>query len=272
MKQPLQQLKSPLKMLALAALCAGLAVVLGGLAAPALAQSVTLDLGGAAEGDTSGFTGRVVQLLLLLTVLSLAPSILIMVTSFTRIIIVLSLLRSALGVQQTPPNQVLIAFALFLTFFIMAPTLQQAYQEAVVPLVNEEIDESVAFERGTAPFHLFMRQHVRDRDLLLFVDLAGIDPAEEAFEEETIPLHVLIPAFMISELRRAFEIGFLLFIPFLIIDMLTASILMSMGMMMLPPIMIALPFKVIFFVLVDGWYLLAGSLVQSYALPLTGAG
>lgn len=235
-------------------------MVFGGDAAHA--QSVTIDMGG--DGGEGGFSGRVIQLLILMTILSLVPSILIMVTSFTRIIIVLSLLRSAIGVQQSPPNQVMLALALFLTFFIMSPTLTAAYQEGVVPLVNEEIDETQAFEKISAPFHLFMRTHVRDKDLLLFIDMSGIDSTD--LQAEDVPLHVLIPAFMISELRRAFEIGFLVFIPFLIIDMVTASILMSMGMMMLPPVMIALPFKIIFFVLVDGWYMIAGSLVASYGI------
>ncbi|GAB5388204.1 MAG: flagellar type III secretion system pore protein FliP [Alphaproteobacteria bacterium] len=230
---------------------------------PSLAQEVTLDL-----GNTDGeFTGRLVQIIALMTVLSLAPSILIMVTSFTRIVVVLSLLRSALGVQQTPPNTVLVSLALFLTFFIMAPTLEQAYTEGIAPLAAEEITELEAFERTTAPFHAFMTTHVRDKDIALFLDMAKIDASTLEGPEE-VPLHVLIPAFMISELKRAFEIGFLLFIPFLIIDMVVASILMSMGMMMLPPVMISMPFKIIFFVLVDGWYLVAGSLARSY----TGGG
>ncbi len=239
---------------------------LGGLAlmaataafSPALAQVLTLDLDAGGDGGT--VTGRVIQLLALLTVLSLAPSILIMMTSFTRIIVVLSFLRTAIGIQQTPPNTVLISLALFLTFFIMAPTLQSAYQAGIQPLINEEIDEMTAFQRTVDPFKAFMLTHVRDDDLRLFMELSE---TEVAAPMET-PLQVLIPAFMISELRRAFEIGFMLFLPFLIIDMVTASILMSMGMMMLPPVMISLPFKIIFFVLVDGWYLISGSLIQSF--------
>lgn len=237
----------------------------------AMAQSVTLDLGEDAENGT--VTGRVVQLLAVLTVLALAPSILIMMTSFTRIIVVLSFLRTAIGIQQTPPNTVMISLALFLTFFIMAPTLEQAYDQGVRPLINEEIEEVTAFERTVEPFKKFMLTHVREDDLALFSELDQSGPYEDPM---SVPLQVLIPSFMISELRRAFEIGFMLFLPFLIIDMVTASILMSMGMMMLPPVMISLPFKIIFFVLVDGWYLISGSLVQSFdsaaTLPANPAG
>ena len=227
-------------------------------AAPALAQTISLDLG---SGEGGTVTGRVVQLVALLTVLSLAPSILIMMTCFTRIVVVLSFLRTAIGIQQTPPNTVMISLALFLTFFVMAPTFQSAYENALKPLVNEEIDEIQAFDRGVAPFKEFMLDHVRQKDLELFAELSGDGPWEDPM---AMPLHVVIPSFMISELRRAFEIGFMLFLPFLIIDMVTASILMSMGMMMLPPAMISLPFKIVFFVLVDGWYLICGSLIQSF--------
>jgi flagellar biosynthetic protein FliP len=226
------------------------------LAAPAAAQSLTVDL-----GDGGQLTGRILQLLALLTILSLAPSILVMVTSFTRIVVVLSLLRSALGVQQTPPNVVLISLALFLSAFIMAPTLERAYREGVAPYVAEEIDEAQALERTVAPMKAFMLDHVREKDLRLFIDLAR---APAPASPEATPLQALIPAFVISELRRAFEIGFLIFVPFIVIDMVVASVLMSMGMMMLPPIMISLPFKLIFFVLVDGWNLITMSLVQSF--------
>ncbi len=233
----------------------------------ALAQAVTLDLGSEENGTVSG---RIIQMLALLTVLSLAPSILIMMTSFTRIIVVLSFLRTALGIQQTPPNTVMVSLALFLTFFIMSPTLKAAYDTGVQPLIANEIDEVQAFERTTAPFKEFMIKNVREADLKLFIDLSKTGPYATATD---VPLHVVIPAFMISELRRAFEIGFMLFLPFVIIDMVTASILMSMGMMMLPPVMISLPFKIVFFVLVDGWYLICGSLIQSFdALPVTPAG
>ncbi len=225
----------------------------------ALAQALTLDLG-PAEGQGST-TGRIVQLMLLLTVLSLAPGILIMVTSFTRIVVVLSFLRIAMGTQQTPPNQVLVSLALFMTLFVMMPVFEQAYNQGVQPLIDGQIDEAQAFTRIVEPFEGFMISHVREQDLILFVDMAGISDAEA---QANMPLRVLVPAFMISELRRAFEIGFLLFVPFLIIDMVVASVLMSMGMMMLPPIIIALPFKIIFFVLVDGWYMVVGSLVRSF--------
>ena len=227
------------------------------VAAPALAQSVSIDLG---DGGPSS-TARIIQLVVLLTVLSLAPSILVVATSFTRIVVVLSFLRSALGTQQAPPNIVLISLALFLTAFIMAPTFETIYDDAVQPLLAEEISEQQALTRAIDPMRAFMLKHVREEDLRLFMDMANEPTPETAAET---PLKALAPAFMISELRRAFEIGFLLFIPFLVIDMLVASVLMSMGMMMLPPVMISLPFKLIFFVLVDGWRLVAGSLAQSY--------
>lgn len=225
---------------------------------PAFAQSLTLNMGGEGEG---GLTGRIVQLVLMITALSLAPSLLIMVTSFTRIIVVLSLLRSAIGTAQTPPNMVLISLALFLTFFVMAPVLDTAWTSGVQPLLDGKIEEQEAFDKTVAPFRTFMLAHTREADLRLFMDLGKVEQVKEKAE---VPLTVLIPSFMISELHRAFEIGFLLFLPFLIIDMVIASLLMSMGMMMLPPIVISLPFKIIFFVLVDGWYLVAGSLVRSY--------
>lgn len=224
---------------------------------PAMAQALTLDLG---DGGGST-TGRIIQTLAVMTVISLAPSILMMVTSFTRIVIVLSLLRNALGVPQSPPNSVMVALAVFLTGFIMQPTLEQAYNQGLRPLIAEEITETQALDRTIEPLHGFMIRHVREKDLRLFFDLARVEPPTAAAQT---PLRVLIPAFMISELRRAFEIGFLLFIPFLVIDMVVASILMAMGMMMLPPVIISLPFKLIFFVLVDGWYLVAGSLVRSF--------
>ncbi len=225
----------------------------------ALAQGVTLDFD-LQQGGSS--TARMIQIVLLLTVLSLAPSVLIMVTSFTRIMIVFSFLRTALGTQQTPPNQVLIALSLFLTTFIMAPTFEEAYESGLLPLIQEEITEAQAIEKIGEPFHVFMLKHVRERDLALFMDML---PEDETIETPAdTPYQVLIPAFMISELTRAFEIGFLLFVPFLIIDMLVASVLMAMGMMMLPPVLISLPFKIIFFVLIDGWYMVAGSLIQSF--------
>jgi flagellar biosynthetic protein FliP len=237
-----------------------LPVALAGIllwAEPLSAQSLSLDLG---ESGPSA-TGRIVQLLALLTVLSLAPSLLVMVTSFTRIIVVLSFLRTALGIQQTPPNQVMISLALFLTFFVMTPTLQQSYDEGIQPLIDGKIDEMQAFERAAQPVRVFMAEHVREQELALFAEMAHLEDQPAAAQA---PFRVLIPAFMVSELRRAFEIGFLVFVPFLIIDMVIASVLMSMGMMMLPPVVVAMPFKIIFFVLVDGWSLVVASLVRSF--------
>jgi flagellar biosynthetic protein FliP len=235
---------------------AGLASTLCCIAGTAAAQSIALDL-----GSGGSVSGRIVQLLALITVLSLAPSILVMVTSFTRIIVVLSLARAALGVQQTPPNQVLIGLALFLTLFVMMPTFESAYEQGIAPLMDGKITEMEALSRAAAPVETFMLDHVREQDVALFVEMAGLTGEQVG---ERPPLRVLIPAFMISELRRAFEIGFLVFVPFLVIDMVVATVLMSMGMMMLPPTVVAMPFKIIFFVLVDGWYLLVGSLVRSY--------
>lgn len=244
-----------------AALATVAALILVFVAGTAEAQSLSLDLGGGGPSVTN----RVVQMLGLLTILSLAPSILVMVTSFTRIVVVLSFVRTALGTQQTPPNQVLVSLALFLTLFVMMPTLQSSYDEGVRPLLDGKIDEMQALERAAVPVESFMLTHVRPQDLDLFVDMAGMkEPAAKEGKEFRPPLRVLIPAFMVSELRRAFEIGFLVFVPFLVIDMVIATVLMSMGMMMLPPVVVALPFKIVFFVLVDGWYLIVGSLVRSY--------
>lgn len=231
-------------------------LVLAGLS-PASAQSVNIDL-----GQNAGLTERVIQMIAMLTVLSLAPSILVMMTSFTRIVVVLSLLRTALGTATAPPNAVIVSLALFLTAFVMGPSLQTAYDTAVRPLIANEITTEQAFERGVIPLRAFMEKNVREKDLKLFVDMAKL-PQPEA--PENLSLRILVPAFMISELKRAFEIGFLLFLPFLIIDLVVASVLMSMGMMMLPPVVVSLPFKLIFFVLVDGWSLVAGSLIQSYS-------
>jgi len=244
----------------------GLTVALGLVFAPSLAfgQELSIDF-----GDETTLTERAIQLIGLITLLSLAPSILIMVTSFTRIVVVLSLLRTAIGLQTAPPNSVMVSLAMFLTLFVMAPTLQQTYDQGIAPLMAGQIEATEAFQLGAAPLHEFMRANVREKDLQLFYDLTDAEPPTEP---EAIPLQLLIPAFMISELRRAFEIGFLLFLPFVVIDMVVASVLMSMGMMMLPPIVISLPFKLIFFVLVDGWYLVAGSLVRSFVTGTTGAG
>ncbi len=202
-----------------------------------------------------------VQLLLLLTVLAIAPSILILLTSFTRIVIVLGFVRTSLATQQMPPNQVIIGLALFLTFFIMAPTFGQVYDEALDPLFSEEITLDEAYERASVPFKEFMSKHTRQKDLALFLDYSG---AESPSSVEDIPLSALIPAFAISELKTAFQMGFMIFIPFLVIDMAVASVLMSMGMMMLPPVMISLPFKILLFVVVDGWHLVTHSLLDSF--------
>jgi len=213
-------------------------------------------------GDDSTITERAVQLVGLITLLSLAPSALVMVTSFTRIVVVLSLLRTAIGLQTAPPNSVMVSLALFLTIFVMGPTLQESYDNGIAPLIAGQIEVQEAFTRGAAPIHDFMAANVRGEDVQLFYDMSQTEPPADA---TTIPLQILVPAFMISELRRAFEIGFLLFLPFVIIDMVVASVLMSMGMMMLPPVVISLPFKLIFFVLVDGWHLVAGSLIRSFS-------
>jgi len=238
---------------ALAALTTFATLVFPAIAA---AQSVNINL-----GTGAGLTDRVVQLAALLTVLSLAPSIVIMTTSFVRIVVVLSLLRTALGLQQSPPNSVIISLSLFLTAIVMGPTFDKSYQEGIKPLLDHQIELPQAFDAASAPVKGFMLTQVGRDDLDLFMRLSKTPkPATLA----DTPLRVVTPAFMISELKRAFEIGFLLFVPFLVIDLVVASVLMSMGMMMLPPVVVSLPFKLIFFVLVDGWRLVAGSLVQSF--------
>ena len=221
-----------------------------------LAQAVNIDL-----GTGAGLTERVVQLVGLLTVLTLAPSIVIMTTSFVRIVVVLSLLRTALGLQQSPPNTVIVSLALFLTAIVMAPTFQTAYDQGIQPLLEQQMELPEAFGAASEPVKTFMLSQVGESDLALFTRLSQIESGVSA---EDLPLRVVTPAFMISELKRAFEIGFLLFVPFLVIDLVVASVLMSMGMMMLPPVVVSLPFKLIFFVLVDGWRLVAGSLVESF--------
>ena len=229
------------------------------LPALAAAQSVSIDLGSAGE---AGATSRLVQITALITVLSLAPSLLVMMTAFTRIVIVLSLLRSALSTQGTPPNTVLIGLALFLTLFVMQPVLDQAWNSGLLPMTQGRVGELEGLRLASEPFRKFMAANLRSSDLQLFLDLANLPPPAEP---DQTPWRALIPAFMVGELRRAFEMGFLLFLPFLVIDMVVASVLMSLGMMMLPPSVVALPFKLIFFVLVDGWRLVSGSLVQSFA-------
>jgi len=201
------------------------------------------------------------QIVLMLTVLTLAPSIILMVTSFIRLTIVLGFLRQAIGTQQLPPNQLLISLALILTFFIISPIANQAYTDGLKPYLDEEITFENAFDKGVEPFREFMLNQTREKDLALFVNLSGMEQPESP---KDIPLHILIPGFVISELRTGFQIAFLIFVPFLIIDRVVASVLMSMGMMMLPPIIVALPFKILLFVLVDGWYLLVKSLIGSF--------
>jgi len=216
---------------------------------------------GDSDDPNDWFTG--LKIIAFLTVLTLAPSILMMMTSFTRILVVFAFLRQALGTQQSPPTQILVGLALFMTAFIMMPVWQKIDAEALTPYLNEDINQAVALEKATAPLRSFMLKQTREDDLLLFIGAARMERPERA--DET-PMHVLIPAFVISELRTAFEIGFLIYIPFVVLDLVVASVLMSMGMMMLPPVMISLPLKIILFVLVDGWHLLTASLLQSFKL------
>jgi flagellar biosynthesis protein FliP len=236
----------------------GLLTILILLPTLAYGQSVNIDLGAAGE---AGATARLVQLTALVTVLSLAPSLMVMMTAFTRIVIVLSLLRNALSTQGTPPNVVLIGLALFLSFFVMEPAMNQAWTAGLQPMSEGRISETEGLRLATEPFHAFMTDNVRDDDLAFFMDLGHVKSSPNA---ASVPWRTLVPAFVVGELRRAFEMGFLLFLPFLIIDIVVASVLMSLGMMMLPPSAISLPFKLIFFVLIDGWRLVAGSLVQSF--------
>lgn len=244
---------APLLVITLVCLFLGLAQDAIGGANP----SVTIDLGQTGPKQTA----VVLQILALLTVLSLAPAFFIMVTSFTRIVIVLSFLRQAIGTQQVPPNQILISLALFITVFVMAPVGEAVYSQALQPLLAEQISYEEAWTKGIKPIRAFMLRQVRDKDLELFIDLSKL-PKPETVDQ--VPIHVVIPAYILSELRVAFQIGFLIYIPFLIVDMVVASILMSMGMMLLPPAMISLPFKLILFVLADGWNLVVGSLVKSF--------
>jgi flagellar biosynthetic protein FliP len=233
-------------------------ITLGSLIFPATAAAQALNIN---LGTGAGLTERVVQLVGLMTVLSLAPSIVIMTTSFVRIVVVLSLLRTAIGLQQSPPNSVILSLAIFLTAIVMGPTLQKSYDEGVKPLLDQQMELPAAFDAAGGPLKTFMLSQVSRDDLGLFIRLSRI-PRPATLNDT--PLHVVTPAFMISELKRAFEIGFLLFVPFLVIDLVVASVLMSMGMMMLPPVTVSLPFKLIFFVLVDGWRLVCGSLVESF--------
>ena len=231
--------------------------------ASAIAQNVpipsfNLEIG---QSDSPDRVASTLQVIALLTVLTLAPAILIMTTSFTRIVIVLSFLRNALGVQQSPPNQVITGFAMFLTFFIMAPTWSKVNQEALTPYLDKKIDQKTALDLSIKPIKEFMVRFTREKDLSLFVRIAKIQRPQNI---DDVPVWVVIPAFIISELKTAFQMGFIIYIPFLVIDMVVSSVLMSMGMMMLPPIMISLPFKLMLFVLVDGWFLVTASLVKSF--------
>lgn len=213
------------------------------------------------EASTPKDVALSLQILFLLTILSLAPAIIMMMTSFTRIVIVLDFIKRALTLQQMPPNQVIVGLAIFLTIFVMAPTLTEINNEALQPYLKGDLNNEEFFEKGLAPLRVFMFKQTRKKDIALFIDLAKL---EKPKNEEDVPTHCLIPAFMISELKRAFEMGIYLFIPFMVIDMIVASALMAMGMIMLPPVMISLPFKIILFVLVDGWNLLVYELVRSF--------
>lgn len=237
----------------------GLAILAG--SACAQTPSPLISIGLDQEAD-QGKVAVVMQLFLLMTVLSLAPSILIMLTSFTRIAIVFSLLRQAMGTNQLPPNQVVIGLSLFLTFYVMAPVWQQVNQDALQPLLSEKINQQQALDKALGPIRTFMISQTREKDLALLVNVAKMERPANIGD---VPTTVLIPSFIISELKTAFQIGFMLYVPFLIIDMVVASVLLSMGMMMLPPVMVSLPFKLMIFVLADGWHLIVGSLVKSFA-------
>jgi flagellar biosynthetic protein FliP len=249
----------PTRLVPRVALAAGVVLLTSALCTPVCAQSVSIDLGAAGQ---AGATGRLVQLTALITVLSIAPSLLVMMTAFTRIVIVLSLLRSALSTQGSPPNMVLIGLALFLSFFVMQPVFDDAWSSGLQPMIDGRIGEIEGLRLAMIPFHRFMTSNMRPADLAFFLDLAHLPPPPT---DDDAPWRALVPSFVVGELRRAFEMGFLLFLPFLVLDMVVASVLMSLGMMMLPPNVVSLPFKLIFFVMIDGWRLVAGSLVQSFA-------
>jgi len=276
-------LTGPKRSAAAVMLCVTAAVLLAG---QGHAQSLGSDLLGAVgdalsdapagSDERASLSGRIIQLVAAITVLSIAPGLLVIMTSFTRFVIVFSMLRSALGLNQTPPNMVLTSMALFMTFFVMQPVFEDAWRGGVEPLMNNAITEEQALMRIGGPFKGFMFANTREKDIALFRDIAarseGDDsPQTPATTAEDADWRSLVPAFMISELRRAFTIGFLIYLPFLVIDLVVASVLMAAGMMMLPPVLISLPFKVIFFVLIDGWYMLAGSLMESY-VPFVAGG
>jgi flagellar biosynthetic protein FliP len=236
----------------------GIAVV---LATVSVAAAQQIDLGGIAQANGTT-VGYIIQMFGLLTVLSVAPGLLIMVTSFTRFVIAFSILRAGIGLQSTPANLILISLSLFMTFYVMAPTFDQAWNNGVRPLMDNQITQQAALEKIADPFRTFMLRNVRDKDFDLFADLAR--ERGQVVSRDTVDLRILVPAFMISEIRRGFEIGFLIVLPFLVIDLIVATITMAMGMMMLPPTVVSLPFKIMFFVLIDGWNLLVGSLVRSF--------
>jgi flagellar biosynthesis protein FliP len=242
-----------------------LATLIAATAMPAQAQDASGLLSslaqglGSPQGETSAMSGRILQMLALMTVLSVAPGLLVVMTSFTRFIIVFSMLRSALGLNQTPPNMVITSLAMFMTFFVMQPVFEDAWNHGLHPLLQDAITEEQAVQRVAEPFKRFMYANAKTKDIELFQHMSL----------ESVAWRELVPAFMISELSRAFQIGFLIYLPFIVIDLVVASVLMSAGMMMLPPVMISLPFKVIIFVLIDGWYKLVGSLVESY-VPMVG--
>jgi flagellar biosynthetic protein FliP len=231
---------------------------------PEVALAQIPDLNSLLPPGNGSTSGRIIQLMAVITVLSVAPGLLIMVTSFTRFAVALSFLRAGLGLQTTPANLVLISLALFMTFYVMAPTFDRAWETGIQPLMKNEISEEEAYLKITDPFREFMLAHVRDKDLQTFESLAA-ESFRRKFDDKRVDMRVIIPAFMISELRRSFEIGFLIILPFLVIDMIVATLTMSMGMMMMPPSILALPFKVLFFVLIDGWNLLASGLVRSFS-------
>lgn len=248
------------RILRCAALCGSIILACSVTTVAQVLPKVSIEVG---QANKPGELSTTLQIVILMTVLALAPSILMMVTSFVRIAVVLSFLRHAIGTQQMPPNQLLLSLALILTFFIMAPVGTKSYQEGIKPYLDEKITKEEAWTKTVAPFRKFMLAQTREQDLGLFVNLAGIPAPNNA---DDIPLHVLVPGFVISELRTSFQIAFVIFIPFLVIDMVVSAVLMSMGMLMLPPVIVSLPFKILLFVLVDGWYLLVKSLVESFRM------
>lgn len=248
------------KILMLSLFTCGVILIVSQMANAATLPSITL---GTEDTTDPKKMAVLVEILLVFTILSMAPAILLMMTSFTRLVVAFSFLRTAMGTQQMPPSQVIIALALFLSLFIMAPVINTINTKAIQPYMSEEIGLEEAYQEGVQPLREFMFKQTREKDLTLFVSIAKIDKPQTKAD---VPLSILIPAFMISELQTAFQIGFILFLPFLVIDMVVASVLLSMGMMMLPPVMVSLPFKLLLFVLVDGWYLIVGSLVKSFVV------